>query len=146
MADSDSTTCSAIPVDDKVELSAVQAILGRMMSNGDDRTKKLIFNRVVCQMAEALPDMPPDVFANKAVPIPASTRNLLDAADKLREAAYMAEFIQSISLNVPHDGAVTLQPGQLSGFYFAMKNTIDRIKEAEALIDMARNQPEALPV
>jgi hypothetical protein len=145
MADSDSTTCNAIPVDDKVELTAVQAILGLMMSSGDDRTKKLIFNRVICQMAEALPDIPPDVFVNKAEPVPASTRNLLDAADKLREAAYMAEFIQSISLNVPHDGVVILQPGQLSGFYFAMKNTIDRIKEAEVLIDTARSQPEALP-
>ncbi|MEJ1958362.1 MAG: hypothetical protein WDM70_01985 [Nitrosomonadales bacterium] len=127
------------------ELSGVQDILDRIMSSGDDKTKKQIFNRVICQLAGALPDLPPEALAKEPKPISVGTRNLFDASDKLREAAYLAEFIQSISLIVPHDEAVLLQPGQLTGFYYAMQNTIDRIKEAEVLIDAARTQPEALP-
>ena len=99
MVENDSTATpeelAAVTVaDHDMQLSDVQAVLDRMMSSGDDRTKKLIFNQVICRMAEALPDLPPDAFAKKAEPIPASTRNLLDAADKLREAASLAEFIQ----------------------------------------------------
>ena len=153
MANTNSTLSSttpeelaAVPVaNHDAELSDVQARLNQMMSSGDDRAKKLIFNRVVCQLAEALPDVPPEAPAKEAEPMSPSTRNLFDAADKLREAAYLAEFIQSISLNVPPDGEILLQPGQVTGFYYAMKNTIDRIKEAETLIDTAMKQPEALP-
>ena len=78
-------------------------------------------------------------------PRPANAKNLRDACDELREAAGLAEFVQSISLNVSSDGSVTLQPGRLFGFYIAMQDTIDRIKAAELLIDEARKQPEALP-
>lgn len=74
--------------------------------------------------------------------LPANAKNLRDACDELREAAGLAEFVQSISLNVSSDGSVTLQPGQLFGFYIAMQDTIDRIQKAEALINEARNQPE----
>lgn len=153
MEKNDSTASGATPKEpvaitvegDDAELSIVQASLDRMMSSVDDRTKRLIFNRVICQMAEALPDFPPEAHAKETKPAPAGTRNLLDAADKLREAAYLAEFIQSISLNVPNDGALLMQPGQVTGFYYAMEDTIDRIKKAEVLIDAARTQPELLP-
>jgi hypothetical protein len=140
MAENDSTAGSAT----HEELADVQAVLERIMSSGDDRTKKLIFNRVLCQMADALPktELPSTL---ESEPIPAHTKNLIDAADKLREAASLAEFIQSISLNVPHGGTILLQPGQVTGFYYAMQNTIDRITEAEALIDTARKYPGALP-
>lgn len=141
MTESDSTTGSAIPE----ELAGVQSQLEKMMGSADDKTKKLIFNRLVRQLAEVLPETPPESFAKEPKPISASTQNLLDATNKLHEAAYMAEFIQSISLNVPHDGAIMLQPGQVTGFYFVMQNTIARIKEAEVLIDTVRTQPEALP-
>lgn len=67
------------------------------------------------------------------------------AVDKLNEAAYLAEFIQSISLNVPSDGALELQPAQLTGFYFAMQNTIDRIREAASLISAARARQAVNP-
>jgi len=130
---------------DSKELSEVQAILDRIMSGGDDRTKKMIFNRVISQMAEALPEYQPEAPKEKGEPEFAGAQNLRDALDKLREAAYVAEFVQSISLNVPHDGTVTLQPGQLAGFYLAMNDTIDRIKSAEVLIDAAMKQPEAHP-
>ncbi len=93
----------------------------------------------------ALPDSPPKEFANKAEPVSICTRSLIGASDKLREAAYLAEFIQSISLIVSSDKAILLQPGQVTGFYYAMSDTIDRIKAAETLIDTARKQPEALP-
>lgn len=68
--------------------------------------------------------------------------NLNDAAGKLREAAALAEFIQSISLNLPPDKELVLQPLQLTGFYYAMQDTIDRIIEAEGLIKTAQEQPE----
>lgn len=132
-------------MDNDAELSDLQARLDRMMSGGDDRTKRLIFNRVVCQMAEALPDLPPAALAKEDKSAPVGASELLDAVDKLHEAAYLAEFIQAISLNVPHDGALLMQPGQVTGFYYAISDTIDRIKEAERLIDMVRKQPEALP-
>lgn len=141
MAKNDSTAGSAIPE----ELAGVQSQLAQMMGSGNDKTKRLIFNRVVCQLAEVLPELPPETFAIEPKPISASDQNLLDASDKLREAACMAEFIQSISLNVPHDGTILLQPGQVTGFYYAMENTIDRIKEAEVLIDTAMKQPVPLP-
>jgi len=73
------------------------------------------------------------------------TKSLIDAGDKLNEAAFMAKFIQSISLNAPNEGSIVLNPDQLTGFYFAMKNTIDRIKEAQVLIVEARKLAEALP-
>ncbi|OGT00207.1 MAG: hypothetical protein A3K04_11165 [Gallionellales bacterium RBG_16_56_9] len=69
-----------------------------------------------------------------------SARCLLDANDKLHEASAMASFIQSISLNTHPNDSLLLQPGQLAGFYFVMKNMIDRIREADALIDSARKQ------
>ena len=142
MTENNSTVGSTIPE----ELADVQAVLTRMMSSGDGRTKKLIFNRVLCQMAEALPEAElPSMKEPEPTPACARTKNLMDAADKLREAAFLAEFIQSISLNVPHGGGILLQPGQVTGFYYAMQNTIDRITEAEAFIDAARKEPEALP-
>jgi len=150
MAENDSTAtpeehASGAVADHDMQLTDVQAALDRMMSSGDDKSKTRIFNQVICRMAEALPEVPPEKYAMKEPePIPAHTKSLMAAADKLREAAYLAEFIQSISLNVPHGGELLLQPGQVTGFYYAMENTIDRIKEAEALIDEARKQPEAL--
>ncbi|MDO9011949.1 MAG: hypothetical protein Q7U78_09115 [Gallionella sp.] len=132
---------AATVADHDMELSGVQATLDRILSSGDDRTKKLIFNRVVCRMADALPEAPSERLKEAE---PASHQSLRDATDKLSEAVYLAEFIQSISLNVPHDGSIILQPGQLTGFYYAMQNTIDRIKEAEVLIDTAMKQPDAL--
>lgn len=118
--------------------------LDQMMGGADDKTKRQIFNSIICHLAEALPE--PDSFTIKEPkPMSASTRNLIDAGDKLREAACLAEFVQSISLNAPYDGEVTLQPAQLTGFYFVMKQAIDRIQEAETLIDKARAEPEALP-
>ena len=143
MAGNDSTAGSTTP-DRNSELSDVQARLLRMMSSGDDRTKRQIFNQVICLMTDALPALPPEAASEKTEPVAVRTRDLLDASDKLREACYLAEFIQTISLNGPRDSAVTLQPGQLTGFYFAMQNTIDRIREAEALIDAVRNPSEVL--
>lgn len=69
-----------------------------------------------------------------------ASSDLINATDKLDEAKALAHFIQSISLNVPSDGTITLQPVQLSGFYFAMQNMIDRINEANALIETAMKQ------
>jgi hypothetical protein len=130
------------------ELAGVQTHLEQLeqiMGSADDGAKKRIFNQVICRMAEALPEVSPEKYAMKEPePIPAHTKNLMAAADKLREAAYLAEFIQSISLNA-NGGGLLLQPGQVTGFYYAMENTIDRIKEAEALIDAARKEPEAQP-
>jgi len=71
---------------------------------------------------------------------------LLEAVDKLDEAKALATFVQSISLNARAGEAVILQPAQLTGFYYVMKNAIDLIKEAEALIETVRKQPEALTV
>lgn len=141
MTENDSTAGSAIPE----EFADVQSQLERMMGSADDKTKRLIFNRLIRQLAEVLPEPPPESFAKEPKPISSINRNLLDATDKLHEAACLAEFIQSISLNVPHNGGILLQPGQVTGFYYAMGSTIDRIKEAEVLITAARKQPEALP-
>lgn len=141
MTENNSTAGSAIPE----ELTGVQSQLERMMGSADDKTKKLIFNRLICQLSEVLPEPPPGSFAKEPEPISASARNLIDATERLNEAACMAEFIQSISLNVPHGGELLLQPGQVTGFYFVMQNTIDLINEAEGLIEAARKQPEALP-
>ncbi len=152
MAENDSTLSRstieevvAIPMaEHDAELTDVQSRLDRLMSSGDDQTKRLIFSRVIRQMSEALPNLPPVVATKQNETASASARKLLDAADILREATFLAEFIQSISLNVSQGCALTLQPGQLTGFYYAMESTIDRIKEAEKLIDAAREQPEAL--
>lgn len=142
MTDSNSTASSAIPK----ELAGVQSQLEQMMGGADDKTKRLIFNRLIRQMAEALPESPLETFAKEPEPIISdSTRNLLAAADKLRGAAHLAEFVQSISLNGPPDGTILLQPGQVTGFYYAMEHVIDGILEADALIDKARAKPEALP-
>lgn len=140
MTDSNDTASSAIPE----ELAGVQSQLEQMMGSVDDKTKRLIFNRLVLQLAEVLPEPAPESFAKEPKPISAVDRNLIDATDKLHEAAYLAEFIQSISLNVPHNGGILLHPGQVTGFYYAMKNTIDRIKEADVLITAAREQPETV--
>ena len=126
-------------------LTSVQASLDRMMNNGDDQKKTLIFNQVIQLMTKYLPDSPPKARTNTGKYPPAYVRNLCDASDKLSEAAYLAEFIQSISLNVPRDGTITLQPGQLAGFYHAMSNTIDRIREAGVLIDTAMAQRDVMP-
>ena len=129
----------------RAELADIQARLATLMANAqDDKSKQRIFNQIVMPLTESLPDVPP-VKDKEPAPLSDCARCLLDANDKLREAAYLAEFIQSISLNVPRDGGITLQGGQLTGLYYAMKNTIDRIREAETLIDEARKQPEALP-
>ena len=72
--------------------------------------------------------------------------NLLKAIDKLDEAKAVAHFVQSIGVNGRRDDSLTLQPSQLTGFYYVMQNAIDLIKEAEALIDTARAQPEAFVV
>jgi hypothetical protein len=144
MAENDSTASNA--THDEAELFEIQAQLDRVMSNKDDKTKKRIFNQVILKLTDALPDLPPETHTK--VTDPAATNNhsnLLHAVDKLREAGCLAEFIQSISLNGPHDGSLHLQPAQLAGFCYAMQNTIDRIKEAETLIDAVRTQPEALP-
>ena len=127
----------------QAELADIQARLATLMANAqDDKSKKQIFNRIMVPLADSLPDVP---LVKEPAPLSASDRCLFDANDKLREAASVAEFVQSLSLNATPDGALILQPGQLTGFYFVMKNTIDRIREAEALVDQARKQPEALP-
>lgn len=97
--------------------------------------------KLILQLVNDLPEPVP--FATKEpVPISAMTRNLHDASDKLVEVKALANFVQSISLNL-HDGqALTLQPAQLSGFYYVLENIIDRAKEAEDLIYAARKQPE----
>ena len=126
----------------QAELADIQARLVTLMANAqDDKSKKQIFNRIMMPLADSLPDVP---LAKEPAPLSDSARCLFDANDKLREAAAVAEFVQSLSLNATPDGALILQPGQLTGFYFVMKNTIDRIREAEALVDKARKQPEAL--
>lgn len=137
MANENSTPSDNATVDELVE---------QIMSSGDDRTKRLIFNRVIRRMAEALPDSPTEEQLKTTAPTSVHDRNLLDAEDKLREAAFLAKFIQSISLNPPNGGSFTLDSDQLTGFYFSMKNTINRITEAEVLIGKARKQPEALPI
>lgn len=71
---------------------------------------------------------------------------LLETVDKLDEAKALAAFVQSISLNMRAGEEVTLQPAQLTGFCYVMKNVIDLIKEAESLIETVRKQPEALTV
>jgi hypothetical protein len=126
------------------ELSNILDKLKLMMSGADDKNKSQIFNRVISQIAGALPELPQEGFAKKAIPEPTNDRNLRDASDQLREAAGLAEFVQSISLNVSHDGSVILQPGQLFGFYIAMQDTITRIQKAEKLIDEARKEPEVM--
>lgn len=128
------------------KLEDVLSVLDQKMKSGDDQAKRRIFNKVICRLSEALPDSPIEEQLKTTAPTPAHVVNLIDAGDKLREAAFLAKFIQSISLNSPNGGSFTLNPDQLTGFYFAMKNTIDRIMEADVLIDMARKQPEAVPV
>lgn len=140
MTDSNSTASSTIPE----ELAGVQSQLEQMMGNADDKTKKLIFNRLILQLAEVLPEPPPESFAKEPKPMSASARNLFDAADNLSEAAHLAEFVQSISLNAPPDGAIILQPRQVTGFYYAMKHVIDGIRKADELIGKARAEPEAV--
>ena len=124
------------------ELANILDRLKLMMNEADDKSKSQIFNRAISQIAGALPKLPQEGFAKKDIPEPANDRSLRDASDQLREAAGLAEFVQSISLNVSRDGSVTLQPGQLFGFYLAMQDTIGRIQKAEALINEARKQPE----
>ncbi|MDO8413572.1 MAG: hypothetical protein Q7S51_07275 [Gallionellaceae bacterium] len=129
----------------RAELADIQARLATLMANAqDDKSKQRIFNQIVVPLTESLPDIPP-VKDKYPAPLSDSARCLFDANDKLREASAMALFVQSISLNGPSDGTITLQSEQVTGFYFVMKNTIDRIREAETLIDEARTQPEALP-
>jgi len=127
----------------QADLADIQAKLAALMANAqDDKSKKQLFNAIMQPLAESLPDVPSE---KAPTPLLASTQCLSAASEKLSEAAYLAEFIQTSSLNVPHDGELLLQRGQVTGFYFAMQNTIDRINEAEALIDEARKQPEPLP-
>lgn len=151
MTENHSTAGSAIPE----ELGGVQAQveqvksqldqLDQMMGGADDKTKRQIFKSIICHLAKALPES--DSFIIKEPkPISAGTKNLLDAGEKLREAACLAEFVQSISLNAPPSGEITLYPAQLTGFYFVMKQAIDRIQEAGTLINKVRAEPEALPV
>lgn len=147
MTENHSTAGSAIPEElggVQTQVEQVKSHLDQMMGGADDKTKRQIFNSIICHLAEVLPES--DSFTIKEPkPMSASTRNLLDAGEKLREAACLAEFVQSISLNAPHDGEVTLQPAQLTGFYFVMKQAIDRIQEAGTLIDKARKaEPEAV--
>ncbi len=141
MTENNSTADSAIPE----ELAGVQSQLERMMGSVDDETKKLIFRRLLLQLVEVLPEPPPKTFAKEPEPMLASSSlNLLHASDKLCEASHLAEFVQSISLNLSHDGEINLQPRQVTGFYYAMKHVIDVIEEANALIDKARAEPEAV--
>lgn len=141
MIDSNSTASSAIPE----ELAGVQSQLEQMMGSADDKTKRLIFKRLISQLAEVLPEPSPEFCVKEPEPMSASTRNLLDATEKLSEASHLAEFIQSISLNTPKDGEINLHPGQTTGFYYAMKHVITRIREADELLSKARAKPEALP-
>lgn len=140
MAENDSTAGSAIPE----ELAGVQSQLEQMMGSADDRTKRLIFNQLICKLTEVLPEPSPEFCVKEPVPMSASARNLLDVTDKLREASFLAEFIQSISLNTPKDGEINLHPGQTTGFYYAMRHVITGIREADELIGKARAKPEAL--
>ena len=64
----------------------------------------------------------------------------------MAQLEYTAEVKDELLLELPEEALeLHLQPGQVTGFYYAMQNTIDRIKEAETLIDTARKQPELLP-
>ncbi|HEY4698689.1 MAG TPA: hypothetical protein VIH29_11900 [Gallionella sp.] len=120
------------------ELADIQSRLATLMANAqDDKSKRQIFHRIIVPLTDLLPDVPP---AKEPSPLSDSARCLLDANDKLHEASAMASFIQSISLNTHPNDSLLLQPGQLAGFYFVMKNMIDRIREADALIDSARKQ------
>lgn len=67
---------------------------------------------------------------------------LLEAVDKLDESKALVTFVQSISLNVRAGEAVTLEPAQLAGFYYVLKNAIDGMNEVGALIDEIRAQSE----
>ncbi|GEM_PF-5814099 len=127
----------------QAELADIQSRLATLMATAqDDKSKRQIFKQIIVPLADSLPEVP---LAKEPAPLSASAQCLFDANDKLREASAMASFVQSISLNVKHDDALLLQPEQLTGFYFVMQNTIDRIREADTLIDKARTQPEAQP-
>jgi hypothetical protein len=71
-----------------------------------------------------------------------TTRNkpldLIDAIDILSEARSLSEFVQSIAINAPSNESVTLSAQQLSGFGYAMQDVIDRVKEAEEIVDGLR--------
>ncbi len=130
------------------ELNDIRGRLAEMMGNGDEKTKRLIFNQVICGMTVLLPE--PELSSVVPLKQAPSTVTLnwsdwSDADTKLSEASYLAEFIQSISLNVRAGECVTLQPGQLTGFYFAMQSAMDRIAEARALLDKRLDKASTPP-
>jgi hypothetical protein len=59
----------------------------------------------------------------------------IDAADAIAEAIYIARFIQGMTVNLPPDHALTLQPSQLSGLYYTMQGMIERMEKTKALFD-----------
>ncbi|HKB59529.1 MAG TPA: hypothetical protein VKC56_05715 [Gallionellaceae bacterium] len=67
--------------------------------------------------------------------------SLLRASDTLDKAIYLAEFIQSITINNvrPGDGLL-LQPAQLNGLHQALQAVIDDTAAARMLIEGARGR------
>jgi len=60
---------------------------------------------------------------------------LIDAIDSLSEARCLAYFIQGTAINAPCKQSVTLTAQQLSGFGYAIQGVIDRVKDAEEIIE-----------
>lgn len=127
------------------ELADIQARIAQLIAGAqDDRSKRLVFQQIIMPLAELMPDVPLSDYPPKPAPISESERCLLEGNEKLRNASYFVEFVQSVTVN-PSGGTLTLEGRPLTGFFLVMQNAIDLMREAETLIDKARKQPEALP-
>jgi hypothetical protein len=56
------------------------------------------------------------------------------AHDLLNEAAYIAEFVQSITITKDIDDSLILSGHQLYGLHYVMQDMIDRLQKADALL------------
>jgi hypothetical protein len=58
----------------------------------------------------------------------------LQAHDLLNEAAYIAEFVQSITILKERDDSLILSGHQVYGLHYVMQDMIDRLQKADALL------------
>lgn len=53
---------------------------------------------------------------------------LIEAEDILEHAAYVAKFVQGITLRTDSNGEIEMHSGEVTGMYYVLEDLIDRIK------------------
>lgn len=65
---------------------------------------------------------------------PAEGDSLVEACDILSHAAYIARFVQGITIRGKTDEGLNMGAGEVTGLYFVMDDLIDRIEKANEMI------------